>query len=39
MHLTDEYHYQPNRLGKTMDIQGKNVNYEALAKNTKRLVG
>jgi hypothetical protein len=25
-YLTDEHHYQPNRLGKIMDIQGKDVN-------------
>jgi hypothetical protein len=35
----DGYHYQPNRLGKIMDIQGKDVNLEAPERNTKRLVG
>jgi hypothetical protein len=37
--LMDGYHYQPNRLGKIMDIQGKDVNLEAPERNTKRLVG
>jgi hypothetical protein len=38
-YLTDEYRYQPNRSGKIMDIQGKDVNLEAPARSTKRLVG
>ncbi len=35
----DEYHYQSNRLGKIIDIQGKDVNLDAPARNKKMLVG
>jgi hypothetical protein len=38
-YLMDEYHYQSNRLGKIMDIQGKDINLDAPVRNKMMLVG
>ena len=37
--VTNEYRYQPTRLGRIMDIQGKDVDLVAPLRNTKRLMG
>jgi hypothetical protein len=34
----DEYHYQPNRLGRVMDMQRKNVDLVAPSRKVKRFM-
>jgi hypothetical protein len=35
----DEYHYQPTRFGRILDIQGKDMDLVTLPRNIKKLVG